>query len=334
MPRRSLSIALTALLATSYLALLGCSREPLPAHSSSPVIKLASYEWPGSYWIEVAYAKGWFREAGLNVERYNADRRYFKALDEVADGKLDAIGFSQFDLVRHVAAGEDLVGIVALDYSTGAEALLAKPGIHSLRELIGKRLALHRGTYLEYLLSIVAEREGVRLADIVLTDRTSEESVADFKDNKVDAVMVWEPYGTELRATGASTLFTAADFPGLTSTVFAMRRAFIVQHPREVAALMRVWNRAGRYVREHPEESCQIASTAFEDPVENVRALMSTVRVLDLADNVRAFSYAAGFESLHGSWRRMNDFMIDRGMVTARVDSPSHLDAGFIRPLE
>jgi len=62
--------------------------------------------------------------------------------------------------------------------------------------------------------------------------------------------------------------------------------------------------------------------------------LMKTVRVLDLADNGRAFSYAAGFESLHGSWRRMNDFMLDRGLVTTRVDSAAHLDADFIRRLE
>jgi hypothetical protein len=56
--------------------------------------------------------------------------------------------------------------------------------------------------------------------------------------------------------------------------------------------------------------------------------------VLDLADNGRAFSYAAGFDSLHGSWRRMNDFMLDRGLVAARVDSPEHLDSSFIRLLE
>jgi hypothetical protein len=30
----------------------------------------------------------------------------------------------------------------------------------------------------------------------------------------------------------------------------------------------------------------------------------------------------------------MNDFMLERGLVTARVDSPSHLDSSFIRQLE
>lgn len=329
--------ALTTLLVVGICFFSACDPRGGAASKATPagpVIKLASYEWPGSYWIEVAYVKGWFREAGLNVERFDADRHYFETLNDVAAGKLDAVGFSQFDLVRHVATGEDLVGVAALDYSMGAEALVAKPAIRSLRHLKGKTLALHRGTYLEYLLAIILEREGLKLSDIKLIDRSGDESVVDFKGGLVDAVLVWEPYVTEVTAAGGVSLFTAADFPGLTYSVFAMRRAFITQHPREVAALMRVWNRAERFVRENPEESCQIAAKQFGEPVQSVRDLLKTVRVLDLADNERAFSYAAGFESLHGSWRRMNDFMLDRGLVSARVDSPSHLDASFIRPLE
>jgi hypothetical protein len=30
----------------------------------------------------------------------------------------------------------------------------------------------------------------------------------------------------------------------------------------------------------------------------------------------------------------MNDFMLDRGLATRRVDSPSHLDSRFIRELQ
>jgi hypothetical protein len=30
----------------------------------------------------------------------------------------------------------------------------------------------------------------------------------------------------------------------------------------------------------------------------------------------------------------MNDFMLDRGLATRRVDSPAHLDSRFIRALQ
>jgi NitT/TauT family transport system substrate-binding protein len=327
-PRRG--VARFALIAC--LALIGCG--PAARHLAPASIKIGTYQWPGSYWIEVAWKKGWFAEAGLNVERVDVDRKYFESLGDVAAGKLDTMGFSQFDLVRHVSEGHDLVGVAAIDYSAGAEALVARAGIHRLLDLKGKRLALHRGTYLEYLLSIVAEREGMDLADITLVDRSGDGSIEDFVAGRVDAVFVWEPYVTQAHDAGGTTLFSTADFPGLTYSVLAFRRDFIKLHPEQVAAVVRVWDRAARYVRENPAESCEIVAQLFNETVQSTRDLMKTVRVLDLADNGRAFSYAAGFESLHGSWRRMNDFMLDRGLVTTRVDSAAHLDADFIRRLE
>jgi NitT/TauT family transport system substrate-binding protein len=333
-PAARRSLALIGICCLASLFAVSCGRSERSAESTP--IKLASFEWPGSYWIEVAIKKGWFVEAGLNIQRVDVGGKYFAALNLVATGGLDAMGFTQFDLVQHAAQGEDLVGIAALDYSEGAEALVARSGIHTLKDLKGKRLALHRGTYLEYLLSVLADREGVDLKDIELIDRSSEIGVDEFKRGLVDAVFVWEPWVSEAQeAGGTGIVFSTLDFPGLTYSVLTFRHEFVKAHPQQIAALMAVWHRAERYIHDHPEESCQIAAAAFEEPdADGIRKLMREDRVLDLADNRRAFSYAAGFESLHGSWRRMNDFLFDHGLVDRRVASPSHLDASYIRMLE
>jgi NitT/TauT family transport system substrate-binding protein len=318
----------------AILALAGCTQTPSPAVSKVP-IRLGTYEWPGSYWIDVAWQKGWFAEAGLNVERVDTDRHYFESLDDVVAGRLDGMGFSQFDLVRHAATGHDLVGIAAIDYSEGAEALIARPGIRSIVELRGKRLALHRGTYLEYLLSLVAERDGVNLDDLILVDRSGDSALAELVAGRVDAVFVWEPYAAQAQsAVRGNRIFSTAEMPSLTYSVFSLRKEFVDAHPEEVQALMRVWQRSVEFIRGHPGETCDIVAHAFNEPVEVARSLMLTDRILDAADNGRAFSYAAGFESLHGSWRRMNDFMIERHLVSQRVESPRYLDSRFIRALD
>ena len=297
-------------------------------------IRIGSYVWPGNYWVDIAWKKGWFAAAGLDVQRVDVNLKYFAALDSVVSGKLDVMEISQFDLVRHVAGGHDLVGVAAVDYSTGAEALVVRPGVHHLSDLKGKRLSLHRGTYLEYLLAIVADREGFDLSNLVLVDQPGASALEDFKAGRVDAVLVWEPYVTGAMAAGGQPLFSASDFPGLTYSVLGLRHEFVEQHPDEVAAVLRVWRRGQIFLHEHPDESCEIVAQLSGYPVQRVHDLMRTVRVLDLTDNARAFSYAAGFASLHGAWRHMNDFMMDRGLVAARVDSPAHLDSGFIRRLE
>jgi NitT/TauT family transport system substrate-binding protein len=309
------------------------SPAPPPPTSSMP-IRIATYSWPGSYWIDVASDKGWFDDAGLNVERVDVNLKYFASMEKVNSGELDGMGFTEYDLVRHVTAGNDLVGIIAVDYSEAAEALIAKPDIHRLQDLKGKKIALHRGTYLEYLLSVVAERDHLNLDEFELVEMNGDDAIKAFSAGTIDAVLAWEPFVTDAKAAGGVQIFSAADFPGLTYSVFTLRREFIEQHPREVEALAQVWKRAERYIREHPDEACAIVARLSNEPLPYVQGLLRTDRTLGLADNSRAFSYAAGFESLHGSWRRMNDFMLNRGLVTRRVDSPAHLDSRFIRALE
>lgn len=307
--------------------------EPPQPLSSAP-IRIATYVWPGSYWVDVAWEKGWFREAGLNVERVDVNLHYFESMNKVNSGELQASGFTEYDLVRHVAAGNDLVGIIAIDYSEAAEALIAKPDIHRLQDLRGKKIALHRGTYLEYLLSVVAARDHLNLDEVTLLDMNGDDAIKAFTAGTIDAVLAWEPFVSEAKAAGGVQIFSAADFPGLTYSVFTLKRDFIEKHPREVEALARVWKRTERYIREHPSEACAIVARLANEPLEYVEGLLRTDRMLDLADNSRAFSYAAGFESLHGSWRRMNDFMLNRGLASRRMDSPEHLDSRYIRALE
>jgi NitT/TauT family transport system substrate-binding protein len=317
------------------IALLGgCMPAGKQPQERAP-IRLGTYFWPGSYWVDIAWHKGWFAEEGLEVERVDTNSKYFESLDAVAKGQLDVMGFSQFDLVRYVASGHDLVGVAAIDYSEGAEALVARPGIRHFGDLQGKRIAIRRGSYLEYLLTVVAGRENLDLSQVTLVDLSAEEAFEAIKAGRIDAMLYWEPYGADaIAAINGVQLFSTAEFPGLTYNVLSMRRDFLKSRPEDVAALVRVWQRTVKHMHDHPDDSYKIVAQVSQATPSEIHTLLKTDRILDTADNQRAFSYAAGFESLHGSWRRMNDFMLERSIARRRVDSPDHLDSRFIRALD
>lgn len=310
------------------LVLCACGSEH---RAAGPPVRLGAYMWPGNYWIDVAWAKGWFTEAGLNVERVVVEGKYFEALDSVAAGKIDAMGFAEFDLVRQVGAGQDLVGIAALDYSDGAEALVTRPGIHAVGDLAGKRVALKKGTYLEYLLSVAAEQSGVDISSVKIVDLAEEAAIQALARGEIDGFLSWEPYiSRAVQASGGQSIFSTADFPGLSVVVLTSSRKFLDSHPSEALSLLRVWNRATQYIQQHRAESCEIVARLYRVTAQSACELMRTDRILDLSDNARAFSYAGSLDSLHGSWRRMNDFLMDRGLVDHRLDSPKHLRSDMI----
>lgn len=323
------------LLAGLLLGLSACGRAPEPAAPAGPPLRVAAYYWPSMYWLDIAYQKGWFREAGLNVERVDTNADYFASLDAVANGKLDIAGFTLFDLVHYNAGGRDLVVFLALDYTTGAEALVARPGIERMRDLAGMRLGVTEGTYLDFIWTIARERSGLKPDAVRLVSIHPEKAADELAKGTVDAVMAWEPIVSQaLAAVRGRRLFDTSQVPGAVWSVAAARRETVEKRAAELATFVRVWRRASLYLREHPDEALAIVAEVNKKPLAEVRDFMKLDHVLDLRDNRAAFSYAPGFDSLHGTARRMNGYLIEHGLAARNADTAKMLEPCFIRELE
>lgn len=97
-PASPLRRRLLAALCISPWLLAACGRESAQAVAGPP-LRVGAYYWPGEYWVDIAHKKGWFREAGVNVEWVDTNADYFASFDDLANGKLDVVCFSLFDLL-------------------------------------------------------------------------------------------------------------------------------------------------------------------------------------------------------------------------------------------
>lgn len=340
--RKARAISKVILVAACLCAqTLGCrsSRGPEDTSPSSSTtarpIRLGAYFWPGSFWIDVANKKGWFKEAGLNVECIDTNADYFGSMGELVKGNLDFVGFTFYDFVLTNARGGGLCGILCSDVSYGADALIARPEIRTGKDLKGKKVGVPKGTYLEFMLNVIARREGLDLDNVVTVEINPEFAAKEIVSKKLAAVMTWEPFATEaVKAVGGKRLFTTAELPGISASVYALRQDFAKSRPEEVHRMVEVWERATEYIKTHREEAYEIVAEVNRKPIEVVRQLAAIDKTLDRHENQLAFSYASGFDSLHGTWRQMNDFMLDRGLIEHPLDSEKYLDASFFMSLK
>jgi NitT/TauT family transport system substrate-binding protein len=329
-----------SLLVICALALSFSACKPAGGPKSTPTVstkplRIGAYYWPGYYWMDVAHRKGWFKEAGLNVEWVDTNADYFASFDDLVDGKLDLVQFSAFDFVLYNARQKDLVVVMCSDYSSGAEALVARAGIDTIRDLAGKKLALSKGTYLEYLFSVLAERESLDPATVTLVDMPGEKLHEEFIAGRVDAFLTYEPFVSEGVAKGnGKRLFTTAEALDVTSVVATMRRNFVQERPQDVQALLGVWHRATEFIKSHPDDAFAIVAELQKKTPAEVKEFTLLDKILDLRDNRTAFTYETGIDSLHGNVRQMSDFIIQQGLATKKVDSTEVLDDRFIRALE
>lgn len=322
------------LLVSLTVLVTGCKPTPDVAPMSATPIRIGASYWPGQFWADIANQKGWFKEAGLNVEMVDTNADYFASFDQVVKGELDIVAFTLYDLTLYQARGNDVVGFLASDYSSGADALVVRPGIGTVRDLAGKKIGLPKGTYLEYMWAVLLGRNDLKPDAVQIVEMSAEKGADELRSGRVDAIFTWEPFvGDALAKTGGKKLFDSSQIPGISWTIYASRGDFLRQHSSEIHKLMQVWKRTEEYIHKEPNEAYAIVAEVNRTTVAEVRAFAQLDKSLNPNENRAAFSYAGGFDSLHGSARRMNDFQIQAGLVNNQIESPKLLDSSFIHEL-
>ena len=188
---------------------------PEPAAAKGPPLRIAYSDWPGWTAFEVGIQKGWFKEAGIEVELSWFD--YLPSMEAFAAGKVDAVMMTNGDALVTGANGAKSKLILVTDYSNGNDKIIAKPGIKSLKDLKGKKIGLEL-TLVEHLLLLKGlESVGMKQSDIELVNFPTNETPGALASGQVAAVAAWYPTsGQALQAVAGSTaVWTSADVPGL-----------------------------------------------------------------------------------------------------------------------
>src|SRR6266853_563750 len=90
-------------------------------------LKIGYSDWPGYTVLEVAKQKGWFKDAGVDVELVWFD--YLPSLDAFSAGKIDGVTVVATDALVNGANGAKSKIIALLDYSDGSDMIIGKPGV-------------------------------------------------------------------------------------------------------------------------------------------------------------------------------------------------------------
>src|SRR5262245_656362 len=88
-----------------------------PGSPASTKLKVAYSDWPGWIAWDIAIQKGWFKEAGVDVQFEWFE--YGASMDAFNSGKVDAVCVTNGDAMVTGATGKHSKGIVINDYSNG-----------------------------------------------------------------------------------------------------------------------------------------------------------------------------------------------------------------------
>lgn len=334
--RLPLAVAALAMVGVAVAALLLFRPAPNDATSPSdhPPMRVATYYWPGMYWIDIARTKGWFEEARLDVEFVDVNDDYYAGLDMLQQGAVDTLAVWLFDVIKRDQQGAGLIMVLATDVSNGSEALVGGAHIDSVQKLEGRRIGVPKGTALVYELNVMLGRFGLMLKDVTLVDIDAEHAGDKLEQGAVDAVITWEPYASQAVEQGGRRLYDTSKLPGLITAGMTFRESFLQRRPEDVQRLVEVWQRTTGYIRSNRAAAFETIAEIYDVKPESVAAFAESNRIMALRDNIQAFTYASGLESLFGSARKINRFLLDRAeMGGTPVQGEDVLDGRFVRQL-
>lgn len=324
-PLRIHQFFLLLLLGLSLGGLAGCGR----SGSNTPV-RVGYSAWPGWFPWKLSEAKGLFDRNGLPVTLQWFDG-YLDSINALNAGQLDCNSQTLGDTISSMAGGAQLQVVLTNDYSTGNDQIIVAPGISSISDLKGKRVAAEEGTVDHYLLLLGLKQAGLSGRDITFVPLETGAAAAAFMAKKVDAVGVFAPFTTQaLKRPGSKTLFSSRDFPGAISDHLVCRSQFVAQHPEAVQKLVQTWFDTLQQMRADPQPSLAILAERAGVSEAEYMAYDAGTTILSLAENKQAFRPGSSMKSLPYAAAQISVFLERQGLAKTPPKLDTLLQPQFV----
>lgn len=316
--RRTVVRALTA-----TLALLALSPYPASAEPATRV-RLGTVAWIGYAPFYVAVAKDLFARHGVKVDLQDfPDPATMPAA--IRSGGLQG-GMYTYDLViTSVAQGQRLRVVMPIDYSNGADAIVADKSVKSIADLKGRKVAYPFATCDNLLVAFALEKAGLKESDIQGIDTTPENVAAAMTAGAV-AGATYEPNITQILKLGGGgkykVLFDSSAAPGLITDVLFFDEAFIAKNPGAVEAVIRGYLDGLAFLRAKPDEARKIVAKYMGVTPEEVKAQQKGVYNIPTAEMAGYFQKRDDSRSLFKVGAGIGEILAHRGQIktTPRIE--------------
>src|SRR6478672_6402104 len=221
------------------LALSGCMRQPETA------LRVGTNVWIGSEPLYLARELGRLDPATVQLVEYPSASEVLRAFRNQA---IDGMVISLDELFELAADGLQPRIILVVDVSHGADVVVGRRGMKTMRDLKDKSVAVESGALGAFVLSRALALSGMQASDVNVVHLESNEQPGAFEKGEVDGAVTFDPYRAQLLRAGAATLFDSTRIPGEIVDLLAVRAPVVEGHPKTIQALLAGWFAALDYM--------------------------------------------------------------------------------------
>jgi NitT/TauT family transport system substrate-binding protein len=242
----------------AVLILWSCSRQMDSITIGGPVSDAAAL-------IFTAEDKHFFTANGINLTTKAYDTG-LASINALLSNEIDIAGTGEYPFVVK-ALENDNISIIGSFSRIYNEYLVcgADKRIRNVPDLRGKKIGLPLRTLPEFYLGRFFDLHGMSIRDVTLINLTPAQAVGAVVNGTVDAVVVWEPYVSQIKGQLTNRIITWSVHSGqATYAILICRNDWIKKHPDLIKRVLNSLAQAEEYVVRHPAEAKAILKKQYK----------------------------------------------------------------------
>jgi NitT/TauT family transport system substrate-binding protein len=298
------------------------------AQAQETAVTVAISGWTGFAPLTLAKEAGLFKKQGLDVtiKKIPQKDRHLA----IASGDVQCAATTVETWIAWNAAGVATTQIFQLDKSYGADGMVVKPGIASIKDLKGKTMAADApGTATYFTLAWMLKKNGLSMKDVKVVN-LSPQAAANAMiagNTDIDGGMTYEPFLSAVRAKpeAGKILATTLDYPMIMDT-FGCTPKFLADSPKAAQGLTNAYFEALEMIQKDPKKSFEIMGADVKQSAEAFEGSQKFLRWQDKAANQKFF---AGEHAAFS--KEAADLLLEAGIIKQIPDLTKLADTRFLK---
>jgi len=298
------------------------------ASAQETKVALGLSGWTGFAPLTLAKEAGLFKKHGLDVTLKKIPQKDRHLA--IASGDIQCAATTVETWIVWNANGVATTQIFQLDKSYGADGMVVKAGINSIKELKGKTVAASApGTAPYFTLAWMLRENGLSVKDVKVVNLEPQAAANAMiaGTSGVDAAMTYESFLSAVRAKpeAGKIIATTLDYPMIMDT-FGCTPKFLAEQPKAAKALADAYFDALAMIKAEPQESFGIMGADVKQTGEAFEKSQSYLRWQDKAANLKFF---AGEHAAFS--KKAAEILLEAGIIKSVPDLSKLADTRFIQ---
>lgn len=181
-------------------------------------------------------------------------------MEAMASGSVDIGNVGNLPPIFAQAGGNPIVYVAATGSNAGAQALIVPKNspIQSLANLKGKKVAIQKGTALQYFALKALESAKLTLNDIQPTYLTIPDSITAFEGRAIDALPISDPYLAQAELTNKVQVLVRGSQVAPQRAYYIATRNFVEQQPALLKAILEEQRNVEAWAKANPKEVAKL----------------------------------------------------------------------------